>query len=364
VTSAKALVLESPRYLKFHEFDIPEVNDDDAVLSVEACGLCGTDHEQYSGAFPASFAFIPGHETIGRVMSIGKNAAQLWEVSEGDLVALEVFQTCRACDFCKSGDYRRCKSHGLKDMYGFVSITKEPGLWGGYATHQYLAPSSIVHKVPDNLDPVLATLFNPLGAGIRWAWKLPGTKAGDYVAILGPGIRGISSVIAAKEAGAQFICVTGVGERDAPRLQLAKKCGADLVIDVAKENPAASIKAATGGRLADVVVDVTAKAPKALAQAIEMAETGGTVVLAGTKLSSDTPGFFPDTIIYKELRIVGALGVSSPEYKLALDIISKGKYPFEEFPRKVEHLENASKLLASLAGETGEIPPVHGVLTP
>src|SRR3546814_19441639 len=84
-----------------------------------------------------------------------------------------------------------------------------PGLWGGYATHQYLAPDSMVLPVPDGLDPVVATLFNPLGAGIRWGATVPGTGPGDVVAVLGCGVRGLSAAVAAKEAGADFVMEIG-----------------------------------------------------------------------------------------------------------------------------------------------------------
>ena len=79
-------------------------------------------------------------------------------------------------------------------MYGFQGTEVPPGLWGGYATHHYLGPDSMLLPVPAELDPVLATVFNPLGAGIQWGVTVPGTTAGDRVAVLGPGIRGLSVV--------------------------------------------------------------------------------------------------------------------------------------------------------------------------
>src|SRR5438270_1928588 len=165
---ARAMVLEEPRKLVGRELSLPGVGDDDGLLRVEACGLCGTDHEQYTGALPAGFAFVPGHEVVGVLEKVGPVAAERWGVAAGDRVAVEVFLSCRACDACRAGEYRRCRSHGLGDMYGFVPVERPPGLWGGYATYQYLAPDTMLHRVPPGLDPVVATLFNPLGAGVRW----------------------------------------------------------------------------------------------------------------------------------------------------------------------------------------------------
>ena len=209
--AATACVLTAPRQLEQRDLRLPAVGDEDGLLRVEACGLCGTDHEQFTGELFPGYAFVPGHESIGIIEQVGDAAAERWGVEAGDRVAVEVFQSCRSCDACRSGAYRRCERHGLADMYGFIAVDRPPGLWGGYASHQYLAPDSMLIPVPDGLDPVTATLFNPLGAGIRWGVTMPGTTAGDVVAVLGPGIRGLSTVVAAREAGASFVLVTGSG---------------------------------------------------------------------------------------------------------------------------------------------------------
>src|SRR5437879_5521732 len=147
----RALVLEAPRRLVIRELPVPDVGDADAVVRVAACGLCGTDHEQYTGELAGGFAFVPGHETVGTIDAIGARAANRWGVAAGDRVAVEVFPSCRACPACRAGEYRHCARHGLADMYGFISVDREPGLWGGYAEYQYLAPDSMVLPVPDAL---------------------------------------------------------------------------------------------------------------------------------------------------------------------------------------------------------------------
>src|SRR5206468_8640196 len=221
---------------------------------------------------------------------------------------------------------------GIGDMYGFIPVEREPGLWGGYAELQYLSPDSVVHRVPDALDGVVATLFNPLGAGVRWAVSLPGAKAGDVVAVLGPGIRGLSAAAAAKDAGVSFVMVTGSGPRDHDRLAWATRLGADLTVDVATDDPVAALRA-TVGRLADVVVDVTAKAPGALATAVDLCRPGGTVVLAGTRGRAGVDGFVPDLVVFKELRLLGALGVDAASYEAALAMLARGRWPFADVPR-------------------------------
>ena len=359
----RALVLVEPGRFELRRFPRPDIHDDDGLLRVEACGLCGTDHEQYTGLLAGGFAFVPGHETIGVIEDIGAAAAARWGVRPGDRVAVEVFQSCGRCAACAADEYRRCERHGLRDMYGFVDVREPPGLWGGYATHQYLAPDSLLLPVPDHLDPIDATLFNPLGAGVRWGASLAPTRPGDVVAVLGPGVRGLSAVASAKHAGAGFVMLTGVGPNDEPRLRLGANFGADLTVDVARRDPVPALRGAAGG-LADVVVDVTANAPAAFAQAVALARPGGTVVVAGTRGSREAPGFQPDDVVLKELRVLGALGVDTTAYRAAFDLLATGALPFDRVPRQVAGFDGLEALLARMSGQGSEPPPVHAVFVP
>ena len=245
---ARAAVLTAPRRLDVERFAVPEVGPGAGLLRVEACGLCGTDHELYTGHLRAPLPLIPGHETVGIVEALGDGAAESWGVAVGDRVAVECFQACGDCVACRSGAHRRCERHGTRTLYGMTSTAVEPSLWGGYATHHYLSPDSMLLAVPDSLGPVDATLFNPIGAGIRWGADLPGTGPGDVVAVLGPGIRGLAAVAAARSAGAERIMITGLGERDRPRLEAAAAFGADLAVDVANDDPVAAVRELSDGR--------------------------------------------------------------------------------------------------------------------
>lgn len=356
----RALVLHGPGSLQLREFEYPRVHGDDALLRVEACGLCGTDHEQYSGHLFFGFPFIPGHESVGVIEAIGDEAAKEWGVRAGDRVAVEVFQSCRTCRQCARGNYRHCERHGVGDSYGFIPVDRHPGLWGGYAQYLYLSRDSMVLPVPRDLDPVLATLFNPLGAGIRWGATVAGTGPGDVVAVLGPGIRGLCSLVASREAGAAFVMVTGYGARDRTRLEVARRFGADLVVDVAVEDPVVALKHAVG-RAADVVVDVTAKAPDAFEQALRLARAEGTVVLAGTR-GGRVPDLNVDLIAYKELRVLGALGVDVNAYRAAVDLLASRRYPFDEVERQTAGFEEIGDVLHHMSD--GSFTPLHGVFVP
>ena len=364
--TAEALLLREPRQLTIEQYALPEIGDDDGLLRIEACGLCGTDHEQYTGHIKAPGPFIPGHEIVGIVEAVGPTAAARWGVSVGDRVAVEVFLSCRACPACLAGEYRRCVRHGVRHFYGFIPSAEAPGLWGGYATHLYLHPDAQLLPVPASLDPVTATVFNPLGAGIRWGVTVPDLQPGAVVAVLGPGVRGLAVAAAAKDAGASMVLMTGLGARDAERLALGSSFGVDVTVDVAEADPARVLRGETGGTLADVVVDVTAKAPGAFAQAVALARPGATVVVAGTRGAGpgQTPGFDPDHVVYKELRIQGALGVDVTAYRAAFDLLASGRYPFADLPRRVVGLGGAEDLLRTMSGEGDGVPPVHGVIKP
>ncbi len=218
--------------------------------------------------------------------------------------------------------------------------------------------------VPEVLGPIEATLFNPVGTGIRWAVDLPQTGPGDTLAVLGPGIRGLAAVAAAKDAGVEKIMVTGWGENDHARLELAQAFGADVAVDSAAEDPVEAARTMTGGTGVSVVVDMTANAPAALGQAVRMASQGGRIVVGGLSNSAETPGFVPDTIALQELTIIGALGVDGSAYRRALELVASDAYPFRDVPRTVTPITEAADVLLTMAGETGADRPVHAVLTP
>jgi alcohol dehydrogenase len=358
--TVRALVLEAPRELNVRTFPRPSIAADDALLRVEACGLCGTDHEMWSGEMRKFLPLVPGHEAVGIIEEIGPRAADRWGVAVGDRVGVAPRQACGECATCRSGDPRGCERH-RGDTYGSISVHTAPFLWGGYGEYQYLSPDSQIVRIPAHLDPVVAAMFNAVANGIRWGVVIPKTKPGDVVAVLGPGIRGLSAAVAARDAGASFVMLTGRGARDAPRLELARQFGIDLVVDVAVEDPVAALME-NAGSLADVVVDVTAMAPAAFVQALDLARDRGTVCVAGIHGEGEVPGFHPDVIVLKELHIVGARGTDLAEFNAAVALLASGRYPFASVPARTAGLEDMSELLAVLAGERDEPAPPFAAL--
>ena len=169
-------------------------------------------------------------------------------------------------------------------------------------------------------------MFNPLGAGFRWAVEMPHTGPGDTVVILGPGQRGLASVLACREAGASKIIVTGLAA-DAKKLALAAAFGADHTVDVENEDAKRRIQELTDGEGARVVVDVSSYSTAPVAEALDYVAPGGTVVLAGVKGWKPIPEFISDKIVLKEIELRGAIGVTSSGYRRAIELIESRRQP-------------------------------------
>jgi len=367
-TKALAAVQVADRKIELREFDLPRISSQDGLLRIEACGICGSDYEQYNGelgggGFRVPYPLIPGHEPLGIIEDIGEEAAQKWGVQKGDRVAVEPILHCGVCPNCLSGRYLLCRGKKRAWAYAYTSTEVSPALWGGYAQYMYLAPNTVLHKVAPTIPAELAVMFNPLGAGVRWACQIPGTKMGDTVVILGPGQRGLASVIAAREAEAGLIIVTGL-KADAKKLALAKEFGAHYTITVEEENTAERVGEITKGDMADVVVDVSAYATQPVLDAIEITKPGGTVVLAGIKGQRPVPNFLSDRIILREITVKGALGVDYPAYEQAIRIIESGKYPLEKMHTHTLPLEQVEHAIKILAREVPGEDAIHIAIKP
>ena len=358
--TALAMVQTAPRVLEPRDLPIPEIGPQTALLRIEACGICGSDYEQFEGVLRTPMPVIPGHEPLGIIERIGDRAAQRWGVDVGDRVAVETMLSCRFCPPCLEGRYHLCNN---RRIYSYIPLSDEPGLWGAYSEYMFLHANSIVHKVDPTLPPELAVIFNPLGAGFRWAVEIPGTGPGDTVVVLGPGQRGLASVLACREAGAAKIIVTGLAA-DARKLKLAVEFGADHTIDVENEDPRQRIRELTDGVGADVVVDVTSYATQPVAGALDYVKMGGTVVLAGVKGFKPVENFVSDKVVMKEISIRGAIGVTSTGYTSAIRLIESRKYAIERMHTHDFGLRDAALAIRTLAREIPGEESVHSCLIP
>ncbi len=332
-----AMVQTGVRKLEPRDLPIPEIDDESALLRIEACGICGSDYEQYEGMLRTPMPVIPGHEPLGVIEKIGDAAARRWGVDVGDRVAVETMLSCRFCNECLGGRYHLCRERRIY--------------------------SSVVHKVDASLAPSTAVMFNPLGAGFRWAVEMPRTGPGDTVLVLGPGQRGLASVIACREAGADQILVTGLAA-DAKKLALALDFGADHAIDVENENALARVRELTGGQGADVVIDVSSYSTAPVAQSLDFVRPGGRVVLAGVKGFKAIPDFVSDKIVMKEISLQGAIGVTSSGYRSAIRLLESRRYPVEKMHTHDFAVRDAELAIRTLAREIPGDESIHSCLLP
>ncbi|MBN9108344.1 MAG: alcohol dehydrogenase catalytic domain-containing protein [Pseudonocardia sp.] len=330
---ARAMVQLGPGELDEQELEVPVIGDGEALLRIEATGVCGSDKEQLDGRLAKSgwsaYPVIPGHEPVGRIVEIGPEARRLWGVDEGSLVAVESVVPCHVCDRCTSGLVKFCRN---RFSYGFTPTTFGAGLWGGFAEYLVLRPNSRVHPVPSGISAEVATLFNPLGAGFDWTVRRGGMVAGDAVVVLGCGQRGLACVVAARAAGADRVVVTGLA-RDRHKLDIATQLGADATVEV-DSLPAGSadvvtaVREALGGE-ADRVVDTTPHAVSSISDAIALVRPGGVVVVAGLKGGRDMAGVDADALVLKAADVRGVVSVESWGYGQALRLLGSGSLPLE-----------------------------------
>lgn len=361
---SRAVVQTGPRALEMRDVPVPEIDDESAILRIEVCGICGSDAEQYEGTIPVRTPLIPGHEPLGIVEKVGDCAAKRWGVDVGDRLAIETTIPCGHCRRCLAGRYHLCHGRGRGLFaHGYVPLDRPPGLWGAYSEYMYVDPFSVVHPVRKDLPPSLAVLFNPLGAGFRWAVDLPNTRHGETVLVLGPGQRGLASVVAARAAGAGTVIVTGLS-RDAKKLEIARRLGADHTIDVEQEDLRKRVQELTKGHGADVVVEVTANAPEPVTDALYCAATGGRIVLAGVKGFKTVPEFVSDMIVVKELRLIGAFAVTYDAYDAAIRLIESEAVSLEVMHTHDFPLDRAEEAIQTLAHPDPEKASIHSCLVP
>jgi threonine dehydrogenase-like Zn-dependent dehydrogenase len=359
----RAVVQTGPRQMEMREFHRPVIGPEDgALLRVEACGICGSDVEQYKGAIGAQgLPMIPGHEPLGIIEEIAPATAKRWGVGEGDRVAVEILIPCRSCDLCLAGQYMQCKnkagSHG-----GSNPPERGLGLWGGFSEYMHLHPNSIVHPVRGDLPAEIAVMYNPLGAGVRWALQYGGVHLGSSVLVQGAGQRGLAAILASKYVGAGLIIATGLA-RDEKKLALAREFGADYTINVDEENVVTRVRELTGGDGADVVLDLTPIAQQPVRDAMDAVRWGGTVVLAGLKGRKEIP-INTDQLITKAITVKGAFSVNAAAYMDAIKLIESGQFPLAKMQTHKFGLDDVEHAIQLLAGEVPGEDGIHIAIMP
>lgn len=358
---ARAAMLTGPRQVEVRSLPVPdEIGPDECLLAVEATGMCGTDYEQYIGHIPIPYPYIAGHEIVGRIARIGDVAAARWKLGEGARVAVESIVACGRCTNCKTGKPLFCDQ---RLIYGLTPASRAPGLLGGYAEYVVLQANTDVYPLPDHLTPQDAVLFNPLGSGFDWACRAAGTQVGDTMLIIGPGQRGLCSVLAAKEAGASRIIVAGRGRRPW-KLDLALELGATDVINTDQVSLVDAVREMTNGEWIDRVVDTSPNATSPVLEAIECVRPEGTVVLAGVKEAGGDLGAAANAIMAKAATVRGVFSVSDWAKRQAIKSLSAARYPVEKLHSHTFSIDDLDEAFRVLGAEVEGNDAMHITVLP
>jgi S-(hydroxymethyl)mycothiol dehydrogenase len=256
---------------------VPDPGPGEAVVRIQACGVCHTDLHYREGGISDDFPFLLGHEAAGIVESVG---AGVTDVAPGDFVVLNWRAVCGNCRACRRGKPWYCFStHNAKQKMSLEDGTElSPALGIGAFAEKTLVAAGQCSKVDPAARPAAVGLLGcGVMAGIGAAINTGGVGRGDSIAVIGCGGVGDGAIAGAALVGATTIIAI---DTDDQKLELARKFGATHTINAAGSDVVAEVKALTGGNGADVVVDAVGR-PETFKQAFYARDLAGTVVLVG-----------------------------------------------------------------------------------
>lgn len=269
----KALVAKGVNDYAYMTVDVPTLEDGDILIKVEACGICAGDIKASHGT--ARFwggdgmpgfckpPFIPGHEFVGRIVAMGANPPEGFQI--GDRIVSEQIVPCGECYYCKRGMHWLCDPH---DVYGFKNY-----LNGGMAEYVRLPKGSINFHVPEELTTEQAALIEPMACSLHGVERARAT-AEDTVVLAGAGTLGLGMVNALRLQNVKKLIVLDLNDA---RLELAKKFGADVVLNPRTCDAVQAVLDMTDGIGCDIYIEATGH-PSAVQQGLDMIRKGGTFV--------------------------------------------------------------------------------------
>ena len=273
--SMQAVVCHGPRDYRLDQIPRPVPGPGEALVRVEAVGICASDLKCYHGAAkfwgdgqrPAyvETPVVPGHEFAGEVVELDEAAAERWGIAVGDRVVSEQIVPCWTCRYCRAGTYHMCAPH---EIYGFKRRTQ-----GAMAPYMIYPAGALVHKVSRDLPAAHAAFAEPLSCALH-AVERAGITFGDTVVVAGCGPIGLGMVAGAVAKSPATVVALDVSDA---KLDLARLCGADLTLNIAEADVVATIRDMTDGYGADVYLEGTGH-PSAVPQGLNLLRKLGTFV--------------------------------------------------------------------------------------
>ena len=292
--------------VRVEEMPIPEINDNELLVKVQACGICGSDVMEWYRLKKAPI--VLGHEMAGIIVKVGKNVKKF---KVGDRVFVSHHVPCNTCSFCENNQHTICKTLHSTNFYpgGFAEFLKVPEI--NIDRGVFILPKEMSYEEGAFIEPLACVV-----RGIRIA----GLKKGQSVLVIGSGVAGLLNIKLAKAMSANKIFSTDI---DSFRLKTAKKIGADFVIN-AKENVPELVKKQNDGKLADLVI-LCAGVTSAAKQAFNSVVSGGTILLfAPTEPGVEIP--FPMFDLWnKQVKIVSTYAGAPKDIEEAIELIKTKK---------------------------------------
>ncbi|WP_271215057.1 S-(hydroxymethyl)mycothiol dehydrogenase, partial [Pseudonocardia halophobica] len=310
---------------------VPDPGPGEAVVKIQACGVCHTDLHYREGGINDEFPFLLGHEAAGIVESVGEGVT---DVAPGDFVILNWRAVCGQCRACKKGKPWYCfNTHNATQKMTLTSGQElSPALGIGAFVEKTLVAAGQCTKVNPAVTPQVAGLLGcGVMAGIGAAINTGGIGRGDSIAVIGCGGVGDAAIAGATLAGATTIIAVDTDDR---KLEWARGFGATHTVNARETDAVEAIQAATDGFGADVVVDAVGR-PETWKQAFLARDLAGTVVLVGVP----TPDLkAPELPLIEYFGRGGALKSSwygdclpSRDFPYLVDLHLQGRLPLEKF---------------------------------
>jgi L-iditol 2-dehydrogenase len=326
--------------IRLEEVAVPKIGDNpysphDVLVEVQYCGICGSDIHRWkadkTGVKTAPRKIVMGHEIVSVVKEIGPLVKT---VSPGDRVVHEIVTFyCGHCPNCLQGKFNICNT--LPPMEGRAHFVTG----GGFAKYT-VWPDRQLHKLPETISSEEAVLIEPTAGSVHSVITRMDLKAGQSVAILGPGARGLLLLQVCRAIGAGPVIVTGL-DRDEPfRLKTAKTLGADHVINVEKEDLRKRIPEITSNIGVDAVLENTGSVDP-IDESLDIVRKGGKVLWAGGGIRGGVVAPV-DTykIIVKELDIIGEISQIPYDWLTAIHLVETGRINLKPLVTHIYPLED------------------------
>ncbi|MGF1426045.1 S-(hydroxymethyl)mycothiol dehydrogenase [Kitasatospora sp. LaBMicrA B282] len=328
---------------------VPDPGPGEAVVRVQACGVCHTDLHYREGGINDEFPFLLGHEAAGIVEQVGEGVT---EVAPGDFVILNWRAVCGQCRACRRGRPQYCfATHNAKQKMTLTDGTElSPALGIGAFAEKTLVAAGQCTKVDPAASPAAAGLLGcGVMAGLGAAINTGGVTRGDSVAVIGCGGVGNAAVVGARLAGAAKIIAVDIDPR---KLDTALKLGATHAVDSSTGDPVEEIRALTGGHGADVVIEAVGR-PETYRQAFYARDLAGTVVLVGVP----TPEMRLELPLLDVFGRGGALKSSwygdclpSRDFPMLIDLYLQGRLDLDAFVTETIALDEVEQAFGRMQG--------------